>query len=507
MMSMEYFRKNGKENFKILKSVWEVIKDYLVILLAMIAVLVAGMEVTSGSFECVPVVNCRNIANNISNASWPQANLKFSSICRKYYRSQTTSFAERTEVVTDQNINCLYKSFVNSECSKSVIPNYLAYLWIVLFAEALLLFILDNFWLKIPLTSSVIETFVDLVMTCYDSPCPNFEVTFALFQSNYKKTSGYVSIPNDGTPNLNDEFYNLDSLPDSTTTSALKGLYEKVQTLAQNLAIASQCHNFTSLNQKCAFKLPQQSFDQLSDIDPICGDLGFLLHLLDSYNKMYVIRFAHFLSKENRKKIDAHTFNIKFPISLLQATVEKEQKLSFSTLPGIPQTIFHHLVCQNLVHLTFSDCRFHPDDFENFNKLTYLKDLSMLDCHLTSIPKGIFVLEWLENLHLSRNLIKKIDVEISALKMIKFLTLDNNKLQTIAPNSLTQLENLESLNIDFNHELEMDALREVLACRNLSHLECPFHLKERVDELNETEKEKLNNLNPKKTGHRRVRGG
>ena len=64
---MEYFRKNGKDNFKILKSVWEVIKDYLVILLAMIAVLVAEMEVTSGSFECVPVVNCSNIGNNISN--------------------------------------------------------------------------------------------------------------------------------------------------------------------------------------------------------------------------------------------------------------------------------------------------------------------------------------------------------------------------------------------------------------------------------------------------------
>ncbi|XP_046862461.1 volume-regulated anion channel subunit LRRC8A-like [Xenia sp. Carnegie-2017] len=414
MMSMEYFRKNGKENFKILKSVWEVIKDYLVILLAMIAVLVAGLEVTSGSFECVSVVNCRNIANNISNASWPQANLIFSSICKKYYRSQTTSFAERTEVVTDQNINCLYKSFVNSECSKSVILNYLAYLWIVLFAEALLLFILDNFWLKIPLTSSVIETFVDLVMTRYDSPCPNFEVTFALFQSNYKKTPGYVSIPKDGTRNLNDEFYNLDSLPDSTITSALKGLYEKVQTLDQNMATSrpnvtisrlytirnvlqvfltiiffviniihclkdikdtmtctltqsiSIPHDYFlcshSLAQALSFivyiydgivlvsgmivfwisfrtiqlcrkqnnydfskKLPQQSFDQLSDIDPLCGDLGFFLHLLDSYNKMYFIRFAHFLSKENRKKIDAHTFNIKFPISILQATVEKNK--------------------------------------------------------------------------------------------------------------------------------------------------------------------------------------
>ncbi|XP_046862451.1 leucine-rich repeat-containing protein 40-like [Xenia sp. Carnegie-2017] len=236
-------------------------------------------------------------------------------------------------MVTDHNINCLYKSFVNSECSKNAIPNFLAYLWIILFVEALWLFILDNFWLKIPLTSSAIETFVDLVMACYDSPCPNFEVTFALFQSNYKKTTGYVSILNDDTPKLSDELYNLDFLPDCTTT--------------------------------------------------------------------------------------------KF--------------------------------------------------------------------RLTSIPKGVFVLTGLEELHLSRNLIKKIDVDILALKNLKVLRLDVNKLQTIAPNSLTKLENFESLDIDGNHKLEVDAFHQSLSCANLRNLGYPYQLKERIeDELSETEKEKLN---------------
>ncbi|XP_046862449.1 volume-regulated anion channel subunit LRRC8A-like [Xenia sp. Carnegie-2017] len=381
MISMEYFRKIEKESFKILKSNLDVSYDYLMIILAMIAVLVGGMEVTSGSFECVPVVNCRNIANKQSNASWPQANLKFSSICKKYNLSQTTSFAERTEVVTDQNFNCLYKRFVNSEHRKSVIPKYLSYLWLILFLEALWLLILDNFWLKIPLYSSVIETFVDLVMTCYDSPFPKFEVTYALFQ-----LSGVIV------------FWKC---------------FRTIQ--------------FCRKQNKYDFSknLPQQSKDQRSDVDPIGGDLGFLLHLLDSYSLIYVIIFAHFLSKENEKKIDAHSLNIKFPVSILQSTVEKEQKLSFSTLPGIPQTIFDQLV--------------------------------------------------------------------------KVLRLDNNKLQTFAPNTLTKLENLESLDIDGNHKLEMDALREILACATLRNLEYPFHLKERVvDELNETENEKLNCVNSKK---------
>ena len=39
----------------------------------------------------------------------------------------------------------------------------------------------------------------------------------------------------------------------------------------------------------------------LSDIPSVNRDFGFLLHLLHSYNKLYVVRFAHFLSKKQKE--------------------------------------------------------------------------------------------------------------------------------------------------------------------------------------------------------------
>ncbi|XP_046862365.1 volume-regulated anion channel subunit LRRC8A-like [Xenia sp. Carnegie-2017] len=146
MMSMEYFWKGRKEKYKILKPFCDIITDYLVLLLAMLSVAVAGMEITSGSFECVAVVDCPHVTKSNLNVTWLQAHLKFPDVCANFYRSQDLNFVARTEVVTDHKVNNIYKSFVNSECSKSAIPNFLSYLWFILFVEALWLLVLNDFW-------------------------------------------------------------------------------------------------------------------------------------------------------------------------------------------------------------------------------------------------------------------------------------------------------------------------------------------------------------------------
>ena len=48
---------NGKTT-KILKRWFNVFNDYLVILLLTVPIFVGGMEVVSGSYACVPVVDC-----------------------------------------------------------------------------------------------------------------------------------------------------------------------------------------------------------------------------------------------------------------------------------------------------------------------------------------------------------------------------------------------------------------------------------------------------------------
>ncbi|XP_046862454.1 volume-regulated anion channel subunit LRRC8E-like [Xenia sp. Carnegie-2017] len=532
----------------------------------MLSVLVAGMEVTSGSFECVAVVNCPKASKPNLNASWLLTDLKFPDTCKKFYRSQTTSFGKRTEVVTDHKVNIIYKSFVNSECSKTVIPNYLSYLWIFLFVEALWLLILDNFWLKLPLTSSVIETFVDLVMACYNSPCTNFTVTLALFQQRHKRTDNYIRVSNNDTSDNSFDF-----VPDTSSTTALMGLYEKVQKLRENISSShfiekiSNIYTIKSVFQTLSVimflvinnfylkdlkdtmtctltqhipiphdyflcshnlapamhyivhiyngvlavsgvifffifvwtvKMHRKNYEYIfPNIDPVKEDLGFLLHLLHYYNNMYVIRFARFLSEEMKKKIMAHAFNVRFPVADLRVMLDKDKKLSFNTLPGIPHTIFDPIISENLLNLEFRNCYLEVNDFDNFQKLK-LKCLLIVECGLKFIPEKVFSMAPLEELHLNGNVIMNITDGISKLKSLSVLKVNDNKLQDIDPGSLSKLENLKSLDISHNPNLKINALREVLKCEKLQNLVCPSHLMDKatLDELNDNEQKRLRNL-------------
>ncbi|XP_046862352.1 volume-regulated anion channel subunit LRRC8A-like isoform X1 [Xenia sp. Carnegie-2017] len=559
MMSMEYFWKGRNEKYKILKPFWDIITDYLVILLAMLSVAVAGMEITSGSFECVAVVDCPHVTKSNLNVTWPQAHLKFPDICANFYLSQNSNFVARTEVVTDHKVNIIYKSFVNSECSKSAIPNFLSYLWFILFVEALWLLVLNDFWLKLPLTSLVIKTFVDLVMACYDSPCSNFAVTRALFQQNSNENQSYVCLAMEDNSDLTDQTYNFDFLPDTTSTSAMMGLYEKVEKLKVNISTShpniniSKIYTFKSLLQpisaiifliiNCYFlikdlkadtmmctltqhipiqhdyflcshglaralfcivciynfdlllnlviffstavwnfrlrnktykydfkkKIPEQIAEKLSDIHSVKGDLGFLLHYLHSYNKMFVIMFAHLLSKKYKKKFVPHALKMKFPVADLKTRLEEENELSFSKLGGIPPTIFYQSVCDKILTLKFTECHLEHDDFEDFKKLTQLTSLSILKCGLESIPKGVLNLTNLEELRLDGNFIEEITAGIAKLENLSILSLRKNQLKKIDPGSLSKIKSLRSLETYGNPDLEQQALRDEFGKLGLSY--------------------------------------
>jgi hypothetical protein len=169
---------DAKEKYKILKPLWNVITDYLVVFLSVMPIVFAGIQVTSGSFQCLAAVDCPCIS--ISNMSSSLSHIKYRKVCKAFYSSQKTNIIERTDVVTDLKSSVYYTNFVNSECSKSTIPAFLAYFWFVLFFQAFVLTVLNNLWLKLPNTASVIENFVSLVMECYASPFPNFVSTQTL---------------------------------------------------------------------------------------------------------------------------------------------------------------------------------------------------------------------------------------------------------------------------------------------------------------------------------------
>ena len=239
--------KGEKETCKILKPVWDVVTDYLVISLALLSILFAGMEVTSSSFECLAAVDCAGISR--PNTSVLLSHTMNRSACKAFYRSQKTNVIKKTVVVTDLQSSLQYVKFINSECSKSAIPDFLAYFWLVLFTEAFVLIALDNLWLKLPITASAIENFVELVMTCYASPIPNYALTQALSdipatrrqavdhqQSNEIETANLIRAHNDSDNECgNDESYEYNILEDPAIISAIKTLYEKVQALKKDI--------------------------------------------------------------------------------------------------------------------------------------------------------------------------------------------------------------------------------------------------------------------------------
>ncbi|XP_028393214.1 volume-regulated anion channel subunit LRRC8D-like, partial [Dendronephthya gigantea] len=223
-------------SFKILKPVWDVITDYLVIFLAMLSIVFAGMEVTSGRFECLAAVNCPGISSS-NTSSFFLSHMKYHNVCKSFYNSQKTNVRIKgTDVMTDLKSSVQYSNFVNSECSKSAIPNFLAYFWFLMFIEAFVLIILDNLWLKLPTTAATIESFVSLVMACYASPCSNLELTKALSKVPNPKVENSAS---DDSGSDSDQGHELSILDDTATVSAIRTLYEKLETLKEINATSS----------------------------------------------------------------------------------------------------------------------------------------------------------------------------------------------------------------------------------------------------------------------------
>ena len=61
------------------------------------------------------------------------------------------------------------------------------------------------------------------------------------------------------------------------------------------------------------------------DLKTAEDDLGFLLQLLHTYNKLYVVRFAIFMSEENEKKLKAFILTKEWPLTKLERHCEASE--------------------------------------------------------------------------------------------------------------------------------------------------------------------------------------
>ena len=188
---------NGKTT-KILKRWFNVFNDYLVILLLTVPIFVGGMEVVSGSYACVPVVDC-SMSNNASTVS---SEIKYHNVCRVFYSSQkSTDTNEKAIIILTKLKYTRDYDYVNSKCRKTAFPRFHSYFSSILFGEAFLLLLLNYLWLKNPWTASIVNNFYALAEECYNLPGAHF-AKFQLAEKNKQVPETSTTQSSSSTPLL-----------------------------------------------------------------------------------------------------------------------------------------------------------------------------------------------------------------------------------------------------------------------------------------------------------------
>ena len=209
-----------------------------------------------------------------------------------------------------------------------------------------------------------------------------------------------------------------------------------------------------------------------SDLKPAEGDMGFLLHLLHAYDKLYCLQFAIYMSEKDNRKLCAVILDNEWPVEKLKRRFYKDKTaLSLKGLCGIPNSLFQfdEITTQRLKELHIDGCG-PPQDTDPFGKFKNLSTLSLVNCSLTKIPKQLFRLDGLETLYLTNNLIKTIPPAISNLKKLCNFNISRNELKTIA-DSIKTLQ-LRKVDISNNPKITVGAVRSLLACTTLKTLTC-----------------------------------
>ena len=552
-------------SYRILKPWWDVFTDYLSRAILIIALSAGAMQALKGDLICLPAAECNfnlnKVANDSRNGSIPvstsflRANRSF---CQKYYASATRDSRMKVIAYTKLEDRRQY-DFVDAQCGQEALHCFASYLPFILFLQAAILVIVDNFWLKFPKTSSTIDHFVKLVLECFNSTGTCLDVSNVLWGTNLsdKAESNVSGDIEQGTRKryklLQEDPLAVQNPPTETDrdpTSAFelsdaikaKTLCEKIRhfrkyveshqehrflvgiyiaqaffqcVLSLLFFILNVCyHNKVGSTLKCdidgtinghydffkctygiaayfraslvifdvliavyclfcvfmclwtayvwKFKTPF-SFKEvkdfytealkLGDIKDAHGDLALMLHLLNEYNKLYVYRFAVFLSEKNEKRLQRFILWKEWPLDKLQRmSTENGTKLRLNSLSGIPKTIFQ---LSELESLTLEDCTLTEEDFdpEDWRKLE-LRSLSLVRCCLESIPEAIFQnCEFLETLDLSYNRIKSVPENIAALHYLHTLNIAGNQV-TEGVEHIMKIDSLTVLNLRENDSLQ-----------------------------------------------------
>ena len=147
---------------RILTPSWDVLARHLTGAIMTIALATAALQAAKDVLICMPAVNCTGVSRM---TPINESNKFHADVCyqEKALRNNSTSIVITTMVDYRQY------AFVDSACFQKILEWYPTYFPFILFVEAVILIMIDNFWMMYPKTSSALNHFVVLVMECYSS--------------------------------------------------------------------------------------------------------------------------------------------------------------------------------------------------------------------------------------------------------------------------------------------------------------------------------------------------
>lgn len=148
---------------KILTPWWDVLCRYIAGAVMTIALTATAIQAAKDNLVCIPAVDC----TKSSIPRTPTALKLKMDVCNQVQYHVINNDTKAT-VMTTMNDYRSY-SYVDSECFQKNLPWYPAYFPFILVVQALVLLVIDNFWVMYPKTSAALSHFVALVTDCYKS--------------------------------------------------------------------------------------------------------------------------------------------------------------------------------------------------------------------------------------------------------------------------------------------------------------------------------------------------
>ncbi|XP_018416318.1 PREDICTED: volume-regulated anion channel subunit LRRC8D-like isoform X2 [Nanorana parkeri] len=143
----------SQTHFKALKPWWDVLMDYLLVLMLMASFFSATLLVTTDKVVCMPKTE---EPDRSLSSGFIEAGIKPSSAPRAIGHST--------------NLDYQQYMYVSVVCYHKVVPWQSKYFPYMILINTLVLLVSSNFWFKYPKTSSKVEHFLSILAKCFESP-------------------------------------------------------------------------------------------------------------------------------------------------------------------------------------------------------------------------------------------------------------------------------------------------------------------------------------------------